>query len=103
MSFELACCDRCGEQWNEPATGIPQFSEEARAAGVSLGGLLRLHPAQGAQVRYVGSCPAGAFAMDVTGALIWIADWGYLVGLVVDGTRLELAGRSADINTGKLL
>jgi hypothetical protein len=86
-----------------PGTGVPRFSAEARAAGEHLGGLLSLHAATGATVRHVGRCPAGAFGVDARGRLVWVADWGWLSSLSVDGSELRLDGRPTDLETGKVM
>jgi len=96
-------CGRCAEVWDTPGTGKPRFSAAARDAGQNLGGLLRLYDAAGARVRHVGWGPAGAFGLDAAGDVVWIADWGYMTGVEVDGSELRLAGKAADLETGQLL
>ncbi len=99
----LGVCDRCGEDIKAPGTGRPRFSAEARDAGVEMGGLLKLYPAAGARVRYVGWCPGGAIGIDAAGQLVWVANWAYMGSVEVDGAKLRFEGRPADIETGKVL
>jgi len=96
-------CSRCGEVWSSPGTGRPRFSSAARDAGEGLGGLLKLYAAGGERVCYVGWCPAGAMGLDAAGDIVWLEDWGYMASVEVDGTRLALAGKPADLETGRLL
>lgn len=95
-----ATCDRCHAIRGDEGSGCPRFSEQARAAGESLGGLLRLYPAEGCRVRFVGWCPAGAFGLSFDGGLVWIQDWGYMSGVTVSGGSLSFEGRAADLETG---
>lgn len=103
VAKELDQCDRCHERWSEPGTGRPQFSQEAREAGEDMGGLLRLYPTESPRARFVAACPAGAFAVDAGGKLLWVADWGYMSSVDVDGAKLRLNGKLADLETGELL
>jgi hypothetical protein len=42
-------------------------------------------------------------AEDGSGALVWLEDWSYLSEVCVEGSKLRLSGRLADIETGKLV
>jgi hypothetical protein len=94
---------RCGENFDMPGTGCPRFSAEARAAGGELGGLLKIYSAAGNRVKHVGWCSGGAIGMDAMGSLIWVADWGHMSSVSVDGTDLRFGDRPADVETGRLL
>lgn len=72
-------------------------------AGSDLGGLLKLYDAAGRRVRHVGWGPAGAFGLDAAGNVVWIADWGYMTSVEVNGEHLRLGGKAADLETGQLL
>lgn len=96
-------CDRCFAEEGRAGSGVPQFSAEARDVGESLGGLLRLHSVNGVGVRFVGWCPAGALGLDANGGVVWVEDWGWMADLSVEHGELRLAGRLADLETGRLL
>jgi hypothetical protein len=103
LSVTTLRCDRCGADPKIASTGQPRFSDEARETGLWLGGLLKLHAVDGARVKYVGWCPAGAFGLDAQGEIAWVEDWGYLSTLTIENGALWLAGKLADIESGKLL
>lgn len=98
-----AACNRCGERPATPGGGQPRFSQEAKDAAVSLGGLLELYRSASPTVPYVGWCPAGALGVRPDGAVAWVADWGWMSQLEVSGIELSFDGKSADIATGELL
>lgn len=102
IALDARACNRCFEEDGRPGSGVPQFSNEARGAGESLGGLLRLHPADGVRVRFVGWCPAGAFGLDANGRVVWVEDCGYLAHLSVENGQLRYSGQLANLETGRL-
>ncbi|NUP09160.1 MAG: hypothetical protein HOW73_24175 [Polyangiaceae bacterium] len=68
-----------------------------------MGGLLELYRAEGVRARFVGWCPAGAFALDQAGSLLWVADWGWVGNAVVQGSTVLPNGRAVDLETGERL
>lgn len=95
-------CQRCGETTTTPGGGTPRFTETARNTGVWLGGLLNLHPSPGERVKFVGRCPAGAFALDAHGEVVWVLDWGYVGEFTLRDKELWIDGRRIDLETGTL-
>ncbi len=83
-----------------PGGGQPRFCQEARDTAERLGGLLELYRTESARARFVGWCPAGAFALDPDGAVLWVADWSWLGHVEVDGSELRFEGRPIDLETG---
>ncbi|MEO7331381.1 MAG: hypothetical protein ABI193_22590 [Minicystis sp.] len=100
VDANLKICDRCAADIETASGAIVTFSEEAREAGESLGGLLKLLPVNAEKVAFVGRCPGGAFGVDNAGRLIWCENWGYLVSLEYKDGKLYLADRETDPNTG---
>ena len=94
-------CTRCGERRTSPGTGRPKFDVRAREVALASGGLLKLYGTQDEKAAYVAWCPAGAFALDREGTLVWVEDWGYLASVTVQGTELRLDGVPTDMRTGK--
>ncbi len=100
VSGESERCSVCGFDLVHETGGIVRFEDSARQASDGLGGLLEILPAGGREVKFIGRCVGGLFALDRTGHLVWRQDWGYITGVDLERDHVVVNGIRLDVDSG---